>query len=118
MSSLPSGTVTFLFTDIEGSTRLAQQYPEAMPALLARHREILQESIQAQGGYIFQVVGDSFSAAFHSAREALLAALDAQIHLYHADWASLPFKVRMGIHTGAATLADDPNIQGPYAGYS
>ena len=118
MNSYPSGTVTFLFTDIEGSTTLAQQYPDAMPALLAQHRDILQKSIQSQGGYIFQVVGDSFSAAFHSAREALHAALDAQIHLYHANWTPVPLKVRMGIHTGAATLADDPSIAGPYAGYS
>ena len=118
MSSLPSGTVTFLFTDIEGSTKLAQQYPDLLPALLARHHEILQTSIQAQRGYIFQVVGDSFSAAFHSAREALHAALDAQIHLHDADWTSVPFKVRMGIHSGAAKVVDDPNREGPYEGYS
>ena len=61
MSNLPSGTVTFLFTDIEGSTKLAQQYPDEMPALLARHHEILHQSIQAQNGYVFQIVGDSFS---------------------------------------------------------
>jgi predicted ATPase/class 3 adenylate cyclase len=118
MSSFPSGTVTFLFTDIEGSTKLAQQYPDAMPALLAWHREVLQKAIQTQDGYIFQVVGDSFSAAFHSAGEAVHAALDAQIQLHRADWTSVPLKVRMGIHTGAATLVDDPNIEGPYAGYS
>ena len=118
MNHLPSGTVTFLFTDIEGSTKLAQQYPDAMPALLARHREILQGSIQAQNGYVFQVVGDSFSVAFHSASDALKAALDAQRVLHHEDWTSAPIKVRMGIHTGAAHLADDPNIEGPYVGYA
>src|SRR6188474_2706577 len=118
MINLPSGTVTFLFTDIEGSTKLAQEYPDALPALLARHREILQQSIQAQNGYIFQVVGDSFSAAFHSARHALNAALNAQRHLHHEDWTSAPIKVRMGIHTGTAQLADDPNIEGPYSGYA
>jgi class 3 adenylate cyclase len=74
----PTGTVTFLFTDIEGSTRLSQRYPDAMPALLARHHQILRQSIEAHNGFVFQVIGDSFSAAFHSASEALCAALAAQ----------------------------------------
>jgi class 3 adenylate cyclase len=80
--SLPSGTVTFLFTDIEGSTILAQQYPDALPAMLVRHREILQQAIELQNGYIFQVVGDSFSAAFHSASDALHAALHSQRQIH------------------------------------
>ncbi|HEX2996903.1 MAG TPA: adenylate/guanylate cyclase domain-containing protein, partial [Anaerolineales bacterium] len=71
MSNLPSGTVTFLFTDIEGSTKIAQEHPEAMTLLLARHHEILNQSIQAYNGYVFQIVGDAFCAAFHSPREAL-----------------------------------------------
>ena len=78
MSSLPSGTVTFLFTDIEGSTKLSQQHPDAMPALLARHNQILHQAIEAHNGYVFQIVGDSFAAAFHSASDALNAVLDAQ----------------------------------------
>src|SRR5512132_734601 len=102
--AIPTGTVTFLFTDIEGSTKLAQQYPDAMPALLARHHEILNQSIQAHDGYVFQVVGDSFAAAFHSASEALQAALDAQRLLYEEPWSPAPIKVRMGIHTGTAHL--------------
>src|SRR5687767_8251360 len=118
MTSKPTGTVTFLFTDIEGSTKLAQQYPDEMPVLLARHREILQQSIQAQNGYLFQIVGDSFSAAFHSAKDALNAALEAQRQLHHEDWTSTPIRVRMGLHTGAAQLADDPTIEGPYSGYA
>ncbi len=61
---LPSGAVTFLFTDIEGSTKLAQQYPDAMPALLARRHEILHQTIQAYNGYVFQIIGDAFCAAF------------------------------------------------------
>jgi class 3 adenylate cyclase len=65
--TLPSGTVTFLFTDIEGSTKLAQEYPAAMPALLARHNEILNQAIDTHNGYVFQIVGDSFAVAFHSA---------------------------------------------------
>ena len=65
INNLPTGTVTFLFTDIEGSTKLAQQYPDEMPDLLARHHEILNQSIQSYKGYVFQIVGDSFAAAFH-----------------------------------------------------
>lgn len=61
--TLPSGTVTFLFTDIEGSTKLAQEHPNEMPALLARHHEILNQSNQAQNGYVFQIIGDAFPAA-------------------------------------------------------
>src|SRR5687767_406787 len=61
-----SKIVTFLFTDIEGSTKLSQQYPDAMPGLLARHHEILNQAIQAQNGHVFQIIGDAFCAAFHS----------------------------------------------------
>src|ERR1700752_4500047 len=114
MNELPTGTVTFLFTDIEGSTKLSQQYHQAMPALLARHHEILIQSIQAQNGYVFQVVGDSFSAAFHSASSALNAALDAQRKLHTEAWTPAPIKVRMGIHTGAAQINDNKQ----YSGYA
>ena len=68
--TFPTSTVTFLFTDIEGSTKLAQEYPGEMPALLARHHEILNQSIQSHKGYVFQIVGDSFAVAFHSASVA------------------------------------------------
>ena len=114
MGSLPAGTVTFLFTDIEGSTKLAQQYPDAISALLARHHEILRRSIQAQNGYVFQIVGDAFCSAFSSASEALNAALDAQQCLYDEAWLPVPIKVRMGIHTGEAQLTED----GQYSGYT
>lgn len=114
MNHIPSGTVTFLFTDIEGSTKLAQQYPDAMPALLARHHEILHQFIQAHNGYVFQIVGDSFSAAFHSASDALNAALEAQRFLHHEAWTPAPIKVRMGIHTGEAQL----NVDNLYSGYT
>jgi predicted ATPase/class 3 adenylate cyclase/DNA-binding XRE family transcriptional regulator/Tfp pilus assembly protein PilF len=114
---LPTGTVTFLFTDIEGSTRLAQQFPDAMPALLARHHEILNQSIQSHNGYVFQVVGDEFAAAFHSARDALNAALSAQHVLQHEAWSPAAIKVRMGIHTGAAQL-NDASAPTVYSGYA
>ena len=115
---LPSGTVTFLFTDIEGSTRLAQEYANDLSALLARHKEILNQAIEAYHGHVFQIVGDSFSAAFDTATNALKAATDAQRLLYEEAWSPEPIKVRMGIHTGAAQVAEDSSIEGPYAGYA
>ena len=117
MNNLPSGTVTFLFTDIEGSTKLAQQYPDATQVLLARHHEILHQSIQSQNGYVFQIVGDSFAVAFHSASDALNAALKAQRMLQNESWTPAPIKVRMGIHTGTSQLNDTsaPTI---YSGYA
>src|SRR5215211_2206339 len=117
MNSLPSGTVTFLFTDIEGSTKLAQQYPEAMPALLARHHEILNGCIQTHAGYAFQIVGDSFAVAFHSAIDALNAALAAQQSLQEEAWSPAPIKVRMGIHTGTAHL-NEASAATVYSGYA
>ena len=112
-SNLPSGTVTFLFTDIEGSTKLAQEHHDVLPALLARHNEILKQAIEAHHGHVFQIVGDSFSAAFHIAGDALKAAVDAQRLLHNEAWSPAPIKVRMGIHTGAAQLAEDSSIEGP-----
>ena len=114
---LPTGTVTFLFTDIEGSTRLAQEHPQEMPALLAAHNAILNQSIEAHHGFVFRIVGDSFSAAFDTARDALSAALEAQRRLQNEPWSPAPVKARMGIHTGAAQLKDDS--QGAsYEGYA
>jgi predicted ATPase/class 3 adenylate cyclase len=114
---LPSGTVTFLFTDIEGSTKLAQQYSEAMPVLLARHHEILDKAITNHKGFTFQTVGDSFSVAFHNASDALNAALDIQRALSQEAWSPASIKVRMGIHTGAAQL-QDPSKSPRYSGYA
>jgi predicted ATPase/class 3 adenylate cyclase len=114
LNNAPSGTVTFLFTDIEGSTKLAQQYPDAMPALLARHHEILHQSIRTRNGYVFQIIGDAFCAAFHSAADALNAALSAQKSLHGEVWSPAAIRVRMGIHTGTAQLTDD----GLYSGYA
>jgi len=117
MTNLPSGTVTFLFTDIEGSTKLAQEHPDEMPALLARHNQILHQAIEVHNGYVFQVVGDSFSAAFHSASDALNAALEAQRFLQNELWDPAPIKVRMGIHTGAAKLRS-ASKEAHYEGYT
>lgn len=107
MHNLPTGTVTFLFTDIEGSTKLWGQYPEAMKVSLARHDAILRSAIEAQGGYVFKTVGDAFCAAFEIAPDALSAALDAQRALYVESWGETgPLRVRMALHTGAAEERD------------
>lgn len=115
--TLPSGTVTFLFTDIEGSTRLSQQYPESMPALLARHHEILDQAITAHHGFTVQIVADSYTIAFHNVSDALAAALDIQRTLYQEAWSPAPIKVRMGIHTGRAQL-QDASKSPRYSGYT
>jgi len=131
MSELPSGTVTFLFTDIEGSTRLWQEQPEAMAIAHARHDEILREAIESNHGYVFQIVGDSFSAAFHNAIDGLRAVLEAQreFKMMNAEdrmmnkdknssfinpHSAFALKVRMGLHTGIAEVL--PN--GKYEGYA
>src|SRR4029453_17406071 len=102
--SFPSGTVTFLVTDIEGSTKLAQQYSDEMSGLLARHHAILNHAIAAHNGFAFQIVGDSYAVAFHNAGDALTAALEMQRALSQEAWSPAPIKVRMGIHTGTAQL--------------
>jgi predicted ATPase/class 3 adenylate cyclase len=99
---LPNGTVTFLFTDIEGSTRLAQQYPGQWETLRGRHHTILQSAMDAQHGYVFQIIGDAFCVAFHTARDGLCAAIEAQRKLQIENWGESPIKVRMGLHTGVA----------------
>lgn len=105
MNNLPTGTVTFLFTDIEGSTRLWQENPTAMGISHARHDEILRKTIKSNNGYIFQIVGDSFSAAFHNAMDGLCAVLAAQRELQSEKWGKAgAIKVRMGLHTGAAEI--------------
>ena len=100
----PSGTVTFLFTDIEGSTRLAQEYPDTWESLRERHHAILQSAMEANNGYIFQIIGDAFCVAFHIAKDALKAAVDAQRKLQNEDWGQTSIPVRMGLHTGSAEI--------------
>lgn len=89
-----------------------------MPGLLARHHAILNQSIETYHGFVFRIVGDSFSAAFDTASDALSAALEAQRKLQTESWSPAPIKVRMGIHTGSAHLRNDPPGQGAsYEGY-
>jgi predicted ATPase/class 3 adenylate cyclase len=99
----PSGTVTFLFTDIEGSTRLWEDHPDAMPEALARHDAILREAVESAGGHVVKTTGDGFFAVFGRAEAALTAALAAQRALAAADWGKTgPLRVRVGLHTGDA----------------
>jgi len=108
----PSGTVTFLFTDIEGSTKLAREHPDTWESARARHHAILRFAIESNHGHIFQIIGDSFSAAFHTAGDALRAAVKAQNDLYHEKWQDVIIKVRIGIHTGRAEIQENSEYHG------
>ena len=100
---LPDGAVTFLFTDIEGSTQLWERSPEAMRTALAQHNQIIGDAIDAHGGVVFKTVGDAFYAAFADPVAAVEAAIDAQSGLGESTWPTEPgIRVRIGIHTGAA----------------
>jgi len=113
MVQLPTGTVTFLFTDIEGSTKLARKYADAWPMIQARHHVLLETAITAHQGYIFQAMGDEFNAAFETAQDALAAAVASQLALLKEDWGvSGSIHVRIGLHTGPAKLLGDD-----YEGY-
>jgi len=106
-TSPPTGTVTFLFTDIEGSTSLWEKYPAQMQAALARHDEILGSNIEANGGYVFKTVGDAYCAAFTTAKKALAATLAAQRSLFAEEWDERSkLRVRMALHTGATEERD------------
>ena len=100
----PSGTVTFLFTDIEGSTGLWEERPDEMQVALARHDEVLRSAIEASGGYVFaKTGGDGFVAAFHRPDDAVEAAVASQVALARQRGpAGVQLRVRMGIHTGSA----------------
>jgi len=107
MASPPTGTLPFLFTDIEGSTKLWEDNAPAMQAALARHDELIRRAIEERGGYVFKTVGDAFCAAFPTAPDALEAALETQRRLLSSDWEqSEPFRVRMALHMGAAEERD------------
>ncbi len=102
---IPSGTITFLFTDIEGSTERWEHHEAAMRSALQRHDALLREAIEGAGGYVFKTVGDAFCAAFATAGAGIGAAVDAQHKLFAEDWSVFgesfpPIRVRMGLHTG------------------
>ena len=106
--TLPTGTVTFLFTDIEGSTKLWEQFPDQMRTALARHDALLREAIESHNGQVFKTVGDAFCAAFSAPIQALTAVLAAQQALAAEPWPDeTPLRVRMALHTGAAEERDN-----------
>jgi predicted ATPase/class 3 adenylate cyclase len=108
MTDLPTGIVTFLFTDIEGSTRLWEQHPEAMEAALARHDALLRQAIQAHGGRVFKTIGDQFCAVFGTVAAALAAVLAAQQALRAEPWpSSTPLRIRTALYTGTARSRDE-----------
>ena len=105
VTPLPTGTVTFLFSDIEGSTPLWEQHSLLMAQALQFHNAVLRQAIESTGGAVFKFVGDSFQAAFPTALQALTAAIAGQRAVQAAPWNELgPLKVRMGLHTGEAEL--------------
>src|ERR1700737_2947534 len=112
--TLPSGTVTFLFTDIEGSTRLWETQREAMTTALERHDALLRQCIESRGGHVFKTVGDAFCAAFATAASAVDAALAAQRSLHAERWPEhAPIRARMALHTGAAEMRDGDSFGPP-----
>src|SRR5205823_6653569 len=109
------GAVTFLFTDIEGSTQLWQKDRAGMEMALARHHAILKAAIDSHSGYVFQIVGDAFCAAFATPAEAVLAALAAQYALRNEAWGEVgPIRVRMALHTGAVEVQPADYTAGEY----
>ncbi len=113
--SQPGGTVTFLFTDIEGSTQLWERHPQAMKVSLAQHHALLRQAIETHAGVVFQIIGDAFCAAFATAPAALHAALDAQRALRDAVWGSTgPIRVRMALHTATIALQSGDYPSGPH----
>lgn len=102
----PSGTVIFLFTDVEGSTRLWAADAEAMSASLLVHDAVVRSAIESAGGYVFTTAGDSFAAAFSRASDAVSAALAIQAGLADAVWPGPALRVRTGMHLGEAEERD------------
>jgi len=107
MAGVPGGTVTLLFTDIEGSTRLWEEHGAAMRAALARHDSLVRQCATERGGHVFKAAGDAFCIAFHTAADALAAALDAQRALVREPWpGDAKLRVRMALHAGAVEQRD------------
>jgi class 3 adenylate cyclase len=108
MAELPTGTVTFLFTDLESSTLLWEEHSDAMQEALARHDAILHAAIEDHDGTVFATMGDGVAAAFSTAADALRAVLEAQQRLQAEEWgATGPLRARMGLHT------DEGRLRGP-----
>lgn len=106
VSQLPTGTVTFLFTDIEGSTRLLQRLGDRYTAVLSEHRDLMRATFARCGGQEVDPQGDAFFAAFTRAADTVACAVDAQRALARHAWPEgVAVRVRMGIHTGEPVAA-------------
>ena len=104
----PIGTITFVFTDIEGSSQRWERFPEAMALALAKHDTILREAFDSHGGLVFKTIGDAFCVAFDTAQAAVAAVLRAQRLLRMETWDEVgDLRVRMAVHTGAAEYRDN-----------
>jgi len=110
VSIIPVGTVTFLFTDLEGSTRSWEQQGPAMSKALARHDAIVRTACAGNNGYVFKTLGDAFCVAFGAAHDALAAAIDLQLGLLAQDWQAMgmatPLSLRLALHTGPVETRD------------
>ena len=109
MSKLPTGTVTFLFTDIEGSTKLWEKHPEAMKAALAKHDLILKETIESNHGHVIKTTGDGVHAVFTTALDGVNTSIAVQRKIQTSEFfrnSEVSLQVRMGLHTGEAELRD------------
>ena len=114
-TGLPQGTVTFLFTDLEGSTRRWEAHPEEMKDALARHDGIVRGAVQSHGGMVFSTMGDGMAAVFASARDAVGAVLAAQQGLGAEDWGAVtgPMAARMGLLTAEGVLGGEHYLNQP-----
>jgi predicted ATPase/class 3 adenylate cyclase len=107
MGAMPSGTVTLLFTDIEGSTRAWDAHPTEMREALQRHDDLVRDAVVRHGGYVFKTVGDAFCVAFQDASCAVAGAVDAQRSISREPWPdALQVRVRMALHSGSCDERD------------
>lgn len=114
VDALPTGNVTFLFTDIEGSTRQWELNTSAMREALGRHNDIVRRAVEGLGGYVFKTMGDSFCVAFADAVQALAAAVSIQRDLRLEKWHGVePLRVRIALHAGNAHESDGDYLGPP-----
>lgn len=108
MAELPDGTVTLLFSDMEGSTALVKRLGGDWSGLLSRHRELLRVAVEAEDGVVVDRQGDAMFAAFRSARAGVRAAVRAQEHMAREEWPQgARVRLRMGLHTGEPDRGED-----------